>query len=259
MNDTESDSGNRDFDEEAFIEALKKVSIPEGLVSSLLSIPTMEQGDDRVFPIVDPPSLETQKLETQELETQELETQELETQETVTRGPLSQGPTWKRLGLGVVVAASLLGVLVGWRWLLVREDGHVPPVEIAKGGGREAERIGQPPGTDGETLARADVQSFSTEAMDQRLLDLEVRGDLLRASLEQMSVQEELSELRRRYLTTVRRLPAREHHALALALAAETKIQWSGSSEAVLETLQEVASHFPETRGGQLASNLLSH
>ena len=55
MNDTESDSGNRDFDEDAFIEALKKVSIPEGLVSSLLSIPTMEQGDDRVFPIVDPP------------------------------------------------------------------------------------------------------------------------------------------------------------------------------------------------------------
>lgn len=244
MNDTESDSGNRDFDEEAFIEALKKVSIPEGLVSSLLSIPTMEQGDDRVFPIVDPPSLETQKLETQE---------------TVTRGHLSQGLTWKRAGLAVVLAASLLGVLVGWRWLQVRDHGHVPPVEIAKGERGEAERMGQPPGTDGETLARADVQSFSTEAMDQRLSDLDARGDLLRASLEQMSVQEELSELRRRYLATVPRLPAREHHALALALAAETKIQWSGSSEAVLETLQEVASHFPETRGGQLANNLLSH
>lgn len=244
MNDTESDRGDRDCDEDAFLEALNNVAIPEELVSCLLNIPEMARGGDRAFPILDHPSPETQNLETQK---------------TVMRGPFSHGLTWKRGGLVVVVAASLLGVMVSWRWLEVMDDSRVPAVALGNREGDGVDRSERASTAEGESVSTQEAPSSSAETIEQRLVDIDARGDLLRASLEQMSDRVEFSELRRRFLTTVRCLPAREHHALALAVAAETKLQWSGSSGAVMETLREVASHFPETRGGELANNLLSY
>jgi hypothetical protein len=233
MDETNSNEPLFELDDAALGQRLRDVQVPEQLRALLLSIPDSEDsGVSRAAMVGD------------------------------TRA------WYSRMGLVATVAATGLAAVFAWHYF--------------GNSARDAELAGQkstPTGT--EALSQNQVDRFggdSTGSTKQLSKDAEhdawlaqqharretLRAELAAIELEEIerhyyTIQDQRLELMSHRLPRHGQLPESEVVALAFALSGETMHQWAGATPVVRETLEQVVRVLPDTKGSELAKQILSN
>jgi hypothetical protein len=152
-----------------------------------------------------------------------------------------------RLGMiwGVAMAAGVLASIWGWQAFLLDNK----PQELVQQPDTDSNQNASKPDTvvdaEIETQQWLAAQRARTETLRNEILELEI-AELLDRQL--VTRREPLPELSHR-----------ETVALAYALSGELMHEWAGATPVVQEQLNQVVRAFPETKGSELAAQILSN
>ncbi|MDP1563626.1 MAG: hypothetical protein Q8M16_19780 [Pirellulaceae bacterium] len=182
---------------------------------------------------------------------------ETDTPATLSSAPTTNSVTWRhRTGWVVAFAAAALGSLVAWQYfgvednvseLVLKTNGEASPLTIEQFG---------PGSPEANTTT-----SQSTEALElkQWLDEHQARVEAIQSELAEFELHELEHRRVKRQSQSIVGLSHRETVALAYALSGETMHQWAGATAVVKEQLNQVVRVFPETKGSELASQILSN
>lgn len=233
MDEANANEPSPALDDAALGHRLCEVRVPAHLRAQLLSIPDSENSD-------------------------------------VTRAAIpSDSRVWySRIGLLSTVAATGLAAVFAWQYFRTAD--------------LEAELAGQKsPATGPTAVSQTQADLLDGDSVDTTkplpnalehdawLAQHHERLETLRAELATM----ELEEIETRYYTLQNQtletmsqrlqgngqLPESEVVALAFAVSGETMHQWAGATPVVQETLQQVVRVLPDTKGSELAKQVLSN
>jgi hypothetical protein len=153
---------------------------------------------------------------------------------------------WRRgMVWGVAVAAGVMASVLGWRYL-------VPS--------NEQQEWSQQPMVDANQAAPDQNAADSAELETQRwLAAYQAETESLRREIVELEIAELLERQVVKRRPPLPELSHRESVALAYALSGELMHEWAGATPVVQEQLNRVVRAFPDTKGSELALQILSN
>lgn len=222
MNEPRPDIDDPDIDDVAMKQRLCDVRVPHDLRARLLSIPDLEKS---VLQATAP-----------------------------TRHRSSR---WKPLGWVVASAAGLVASLAAWHYYeVVRHHS-----ELAQEGTSESELTTVEPTDQVPSKSQSAipiVEPRHAEELKEWMADHQARVDAIEREIAELQLME-LEQRARQRSRDVEGLSRRERVALAYAVAGEVMHEWAGATPVVQEQLNKVVRVLPDTKGSQLALQILSN
>lgn len=193
----------------------------------------------------------------QDLRTKLLAIPETDTPATLAPAVATNSGAWRsRTGWVVAFAAVALGSLSAWQYFGVVGDA---PDMALKGNGESNPTTIEQIGSQASEVNPTTAPSTGAWELKQWRDEHQARVEAIQSELAEFELHElELRRVKRQSQSVVG-LSHRETVALAYALSGETMHQWAGATPVVKEQLNQVVRVFPETKGSELASRILSN
>lgn len=163
----------------------------------------------------------------------------------------------KQLGWVIAVAAGLVGSLVAWQYYeVVRHHSELAQQETSESELTTAEPPDQGPSKSQSAIPI--VEPPHAEELKEWMADHQTRMDAIELEIAELQLVE-LEQRARQRSRDVEGLSRRERVALAYAVAGEVMHEWAGATPVVQEQLNKVVRVLPDTKGSQLALQILSN
>jgi hypothetical protein len=222
MNEPRPDIDDPDIDDVAMRERLCDVRVPHDLRARLLSIPGLEKS------VLEDPA--------------------------PTRHRSSR---WKPLVWVLASAAGLVASLLAWQYYeVVRHHSELAQQGTSESKSTAAASTEQVPSKSQSAIPI--VEPPHAEQLKEWMADHQTRMDAIELEIAELQLVE-LEQRARQRSRDVEGLSRRERVALAYAVAGEVMHEWAGATPVVQEQLNQVVRVLPDTKGSQLALQILSN